>query len=112
MAENFITDWNGHADYDVKGRYFGVYDLSITERDVNTIKGTIDWTLKVGGTTRTEKGKFTMYRAGSGRSIVMLFDDYTRIETTGDKRRIWRPQQSWTLQKASNRLVMWEELPF
>jgi hypothetical protein len=112
MAEHFITDWKGHADYDVKGRHFGRFDLATTERDEDTIKGKLDWELTVGEVTRIEQGDFTMYRAGDGRSIVMKFDDYVRLELQGNQRREWRPQQSWTFRKASNRLVMWEELPF
>jgi hypothetical protein len=112
MAEHFITDWQGHADYDVKGRHPGSFDLTITERDENIIKGKIDWQLTVGDITRIERGDFTMYRSGVGRSIVMRFDDYARIELEGEQRRVWRPKQSWTFRKASNRLVMWEELPF
>jgi hypothetical protein len=112
MAEHFVTDWQGHADYDVKGRHLGQFDLAVTERDANTIKGSLDWTLRVGDITRSETGNFTMYRAGHGRGIVMRFDDYERVETTGTERRSWRPGQSWTFRKASKRLVLWEELPF
>ncbi len=112
MVENFVTDWDGHAEYIVKRRHNGVFDMTITERDENTIRGAIDWTLQVGETTRTEKGAFTMYRAGHGRSIVMYFDEYERVETTATERRSWRPSQSWTFRKASKRLVEWEELPF
>jgi hypothetical protein len=112
MVENFYTDWQGHAEYDIKGKHFGVFDMSITERDENTIKGSVNWTLQVADTNRTETGTFTMYRAGHGRSIVMQFDDYERVETTEKERRSWRPQQSWIFRKASKRLVEWEELPF
>jgi len=112
LMEHIVTDWKGQADYDVKGRYFGRFDLNITERDENTIKGSLDWTLTVGETIRTERGNFTMYRAGHGRSLVMKFDDYVRIETIGSEQSEWRSQKAWTFRKASNRLVNWEELPF
>jgi len=112
MAEHFITDWQGHAEYDVKGRHLGRFDFAITERDANTIKGSMDWTLQVGETTRSETANFTMYRAGHGLSIIMRFNEYERVETTAKERRSWRPEQSWTFRKASKRLVLWEELPF
>jgi hypothetical protein len=112
MAENFETDWKGRAEYVVKGRHPGRFELSVEERDENTISGSMEWTLEIGESVRTETGDFTIYRAGYGRSIVMRFDDYKRVVTTGKERKIWQPQQYWTFRKASKRLVLWEELPF
>lgn len=112
MAENFVTDWNCHAEYEVKNLYPGRFDMHITERDENSIKGSLDWVLTIGDTTRSEKGDFIMYRAGVGRSIVIKFDNYARTESMGTERKSWRPQQAWTFRKASKRLVLWEELPF
>jgi hypothetical protein len=110
-AEQFATDWNGHAEYDFKNRHRGVFDLKFEERDANTIKGRWEWTLEK-DTTRIERGDFIMYRAGYGRSFVMRFDNYERIFVSGDREQVWRTDQALTFRKISKRLVMWEELPF
>ncbi len=110
-AEQFITDWNGHAEYDFKNRYKGVFDMKLLERDENTIKGRWEWTLEK-DTTRIERGDFTMYRAGYGRSFIMRFDNYERIFITGDHEQVWRTDQALSFRKISKRLARWEELPF
>lgn len=110
-AEKFTTDWKGHAEYIFKNRYPGVFDLKIDERDENTIKGRWEWTLER-DTTRIERGDFTMYRAGYGRSFVMRFDNYERIFIEGDREQVWRTDQALTFRKISKRLALWEELPF
>jgi hypothetical protein len=110
-AEQFETDWQGHAEYEFKRRYPGVFDMKIEERDADTIKGRWEWTLEMEN-TRIERGDFTMYRAGHGRSFVMKFDNYERIVIVDGHESVWRTDQVLSFRKISKRLARWVELPF
>lgn len=109
--EDLTTDWNGEAAYETrKGR--GTFALRLTERDANRMKGTWNWNLEVGAQVRKQRGEVTLFRAGFGREVVLLFDPYEfYIGPAGEEK--WQPvKQSWTFRKASKRLVLWDELPF
>lgn len=110
-GEEFTTDWNAEATYETRhGR--GDFALRLPERDANRMAGTWEWNLEAGGSVRKQRGRVSLYRAGIGREVVLLFDPFEfYIGPAGEE--AWRPlQQVWTFRKASKRLIRWEELPF
>jgi len=110
-AEGFVTDWNGNADYKLT-HSVGSFSLNIKERGADVIEGHWDWRLEGEHSTREEQGDYRIYRTGDGRFFVMDFSDYKKILTGKKGKRIYETHPGWTFQKASKRLVLWDELPF
>lgn len=110
--EGFETDWAGASEYITKIGP-GKFQLTLEERDANTIKGKWDWTLKAEDSSRVEIGTFAMHRTNRGRQLAFVFDELVRL-----KRRAGKPDEgftsapSLTFFKGSGRLVLWDELPF
>lgn len=109
--EGFVTDWDGHAAYEVPlGR--GEFHLDLTRRDEDLLEGTWAWQLDLGGSGREERAHVTLYRADDGRHLVMHFQDFEHIRHHGTSTQTAAAQKVWNFRKASRRLVRWEELPF
>ena len=86
--------------------------IATTEADANTIKADWNWTFVVGRSTRLERGALTMFRTGTGRQLVALFDSYEFYIGPVGETRWQKADLAWTFRKASKRLVEWSELPF
>jgi len=109
--EGFETDWSGNSEYQVK-RGKGKFSLIIDEGDENVIAGRWEWELDFGGSARVETGKFDMWRAADGRQIVLNFSELNHIRRRGEEQEVFSSAPTWSFRKASNRLVLWDELPF
>jgi hypothetical protein len=110
--ESFTTDWEGTAEY-VLERFPAIFEFKILEGDENTIIGTWDWILELpAASSREEHGRFTIYRIEDGRQLAVLYDDYEQIRRTGNSVRRYPGARIRVFNKASNRLVLWDELPF
>ncbi len=108
-TEGFLTDWSGQARYTASGKP-GVFSMTLSERDPNTIRAKWFWELGRDVRRRTESAWVTLYRAADGRSLVMNFEELERA--LGDSGPRLAYEQVWVFRKASNREVRWEELPF
>lgn len=108
-AEAFETDWSGKAVYYLSGEP-ATFDIALTRRDANTVRGTWNWKVEFTDSGRTEKGAFTLYRAGDGRQLVFKFDNLERIVRRRDQVKHYPMDTSWTFTKASKRLVLWDEV--
>jgi len=107
----FETDWNGDASY-YASEYPATFQMHRTQGDANRIEGTWFWESQSGSTLRVEKGKFRLFRALDGRTMVFRFEDF-ELSTS----RRGQPYRSaippvWTFVKVSKRLALWDELPF
>jgi len=111
-AERFTTDWEGLAEYHLE-RFPATFELTVLEGDEDTIIGTWDWLLELPGASgREEHARFTIYRIEDGRKLVVLYDDYEIIRRSGNTVRRYDGARFRLFNKASNRLVLWDELPF
>jgi hypothetical protein len=110
-AEGFVTDWEGNAEYE-QLTSSGTFSLNIKKRDADVIEGHLDWRLESEHSTREEEGDYRIYRTGDGRFFVMDFSDYRKIVSGTKSKRVLETLPAWTFQKASKRLVLWDELPF
>ena len=112
--ESFRTDWTGKSSYFLGGRPAS-FEMRITERDANEIKGTWRWEKFQGRARTLETGNFTLYRSGDGRKLVLKMEDLQRItydpDTDEETARRSVPRV-WGFPKASRRIVRWVELPF
>lgn len=109
--EAFESDWQGQATYELAG-YPGSFSFEIVERDENTVRAKWRWEVTFASSEKLEVADILAYRAGDGRKIVFLFEGYKRAMRRDGKTRVSGGPLSWSFQKASKRLVMWEELPF
>lgn len=109
--EAFETDWNGRADYVLAGEP-AVFEMAVTEGDENTLKGTWTWKVEFRTSGRSETGRFTLYRAGDGRHMVLRFDEYEKTIRKGERGSTFKGTPAWGFRKVSKRLALWEELPF
>jgi hypothetical protein len=109
--ESFMTDWNGLAEYSVRGNQ-AVYNLKPTSRDENVIKATLHWDLQFDSSGRTRSGDVEMYRGRNGRVLVMMFPDQKLTVKKKGKIASSEATLAWTFLKASKRTVRWEEIPF
>jgi hypothetical protein len=111
-AEGFETDWNGEAEYQMP-KSKGFFSLNIKKRNADLIEGHFDWRLEGEHSTRQEEGDYTMYRTGDGRFFVLDFSRHTKsLSSSAKGKRTYESTPSWTFQKASKRLALWDELPF
>ena len=108
-AEGFVTDWTGEANYEVR-RVPANFAMKIEQGDLNTASGSWDWTLDFGDSSRVEKAGFKLYRAGDGRSMVVLFEDLERVVRRGSSDRRHEIARAWSFRKASRRHVRWDEV--
>lgn len=109
--EAFETDWNGRADYVLAGQP-AVFEIALTEADENTLEGNWTWEVEFRNSGRSEKGRFTMYRARDGRHMVLRFDEYEKSIRKGERASTFTGTPAWGFRKVSKRLALWEELPF
>ena len=107
--EYFETDWSGEVDYHVAGRP-SAFAFTLTEWDENTLRGTWDWAAPVPQMSRTETGRFIMYRGGNGRDLVIAFEEYLRVNNRGGRETRYDKPTSWSFRKVSKRLALWEEV--
>ncbi|HKQ62625.1 MAG TPA: hypothetical protein VJS92_15150 [Candidatus Polarisedimenticolaceae bacterium] len=110
-TEAFLTDWSGEASYEYKTAP-GKFALHVTEADANTLRGTWSREVQFKEATRTEQARFEMYRAADGRVMVLRLDEYKKVVKRGEHEQVLTMPQGWSLRKASNRLVLWDELGF
>lgn len=109
--ESFETDWEGAADYFKWGNP-ARFEMRLTERDDDLIRGTWQWDAEHELQEDREKGKFRFYRSSDGRGAVLLFDELERYTREGDRERTQDVALALTFLKASRRLVLWDELPW
>jgi len=107
----FETDWNGDATYYV-GEQPATFRMHRIGGDANRIQGTWFWESQSGNSPRVENGKFTLFRALDGRTLVFRFDEFEL--TTTRRGQAYRSQipPVWTFVKASKRQALWDEIPF
>jgi len=110
-SEGFISDWSGNSSYQLS-QANGKFSMNIKNRDANVIEGRWDWSLEGKDSFRIEQGDYRMYRTGDGRFFVLDFSEYSKSLSGRKGERLYETQPSWTFQKASKRLVLWDELPF
>ena len=111
IPEGFLTDWETDAEYVVRENP-GKFDLDLERRDAGELAGSWHWVLTAPEGTRTETAKIRFYRAGDGRYLVLQFEDFERkVDRDGKVTRL-AVKPVWTFEKASNRLALWDELPF
>jgi hypothetical protein len=110
-AEGFSTDWTTKAEYTMPLAQ-GRFSMDLKKRDANVIEGHWDWHLDSEKSSRSEEGDYRMYRTGDGRFLVMDFTDYRKTLLGKRGERVFTTHPSWTFQKVSKRLVLWDELPF
>lgn len=108
--ENFITDWDGQAVYDVRSGN-GSFSITLTERNGVMLKGNWAWELDLGRSGRSEHGEFVVYRKGDGRTLSIDFAELTKVIRRGDQVQTLKVPQTLSFRKASKRLVLWDELP-
>jgi hypothetical protein len=106
----FETDWNTRAEYDTRESQ-GTFLIEWTERNADSLVGTMTWRVVGDGWSRVRTGPIRIYRAGHGRAAVFAFDNVTETRSKGDREQTFGYPQVWTFLKASKRLVRWEELP-
>jgi hypothetical protein len=109
-TEAFLTEWDGDAKYTLLGRP-AEFRLDLTEADANVMRGTWYWEVQ-GDRARRETAKVTIYRTGDGRSLVIVFDEFLRVVTLGDREMHITAPHGWSFLKASKRHVAYEEIPF
>jgi len=110
-SEGFVTDWTTVAKYEMPSSK-GEFSMNVKNRDADLIEGRWDWRLVAEKSSRAEEGDYRMYRTGDGRFFVMDFDDYRKTLIGKRGERVFTTHPSWTFQKVSKRLVLWDELPF
>jgi len=109
--ESFETDLTTGADYDLSGKP-ARFSIEMSQADENTVEGHWFWEVKSRKASRLEEGDFTMYRAGDGRQLVMDFSSFQKKLTSQGRSGGYEGPLIWHFNKASKRLVRWEELPF
>jgi hypothetical protein len=109
--ESFATDWRGEASYTLQ-KGVGKFLFELTDKDANTIRGNWNWDLDLGDSSRIELGRFTIYRGGDGRLLVVKFEDFERIHRRGEDYEHYPSQHVMTFRKISKRQVLWDEIPF
>ncbi len=109
-AETFETAWDGRADYEAQN-HPGTFAVTIEEADADTARGTWLWELKLPGATRFERGRFTLYRADDGRTLVVHFSHYEKKIRRGEREGGFEGEHVIVFRKLSKRLVLWDELP-
>ncbi len=107
----FETDWNGDASY-YSSEHPATFRMHKTKADANRIEGTWFWESQFGNSPRVENGKFTLYRALDGRTLVFRFDDFELTTTRRGKPYRSEIPPVWTFQKVSKRQALWDEIPF
>lgn len=109
--EGFETDWKGFAEYSTRHRP-GRFHFEIKEAGGDEISGDWLWDLQFPDSGRREEARFLMHRTGIGRSFSLQFLDLSRTMRRGEVERTYNAPRAWTFLKASNRQVLWDELPF
>jgi len=107
----FETDWTGAASYysDAQPASFA---MKLGKTGPADIEGTWDWTTRYRSTSRTETGKFSLYRARDGRTLVVKFNEYELVSIRDGKTARVTTAPVWTFLKASKREALWDEIPF
>ncbi len=107
--EQFTTDWNGKATYDVEGNP-GRFSLTPIEVGPDLIRARWEWEVVFVDSARRETADVTIRRTGDGRRFAMTFEPVRReIERFGET-STYEYAQVWTFSKASKRQIIWDEL--
>lgn len=109
--EAFETDWSGDATYYLSGSPV-TFRFHLDAADANELRGTWLWTVDFPDSGRSERGTFRVYRTDVGRDLVVLFQEWERVVRRFDRVSRWDNPPMWVFNKASKRIVMWDELPF
>ncbi len=109
--EAFETDWSGKSTYYLAG-HPATFEIKLTRRTADEMQGTWNWQVDFSDSGRGEVGKFTMYRIGSGRNLMMRFSEFERQIRRNQALKRFPATPSYTFMKASKRVVLWDELPF
>lgn len=109
----FRTDDSGSAKY-LDGSDLIKVRFVAARADENLIKGRHERTVQQGSTTIAESGDFEIYRAESGRKLVLTYPQWVVERTDSDGRvsRTSRSDVSRLFRKASEIVVTFEEIPF
>ena len=86
--------------------------MKLTRMTQNDLDGTWKWDARLASSSRNETGKFTMFRALDGRTLVMEFTEYELVVIGRQKTVRSTQPPAWTFVKASKREALWDELPF
>ena len=111
--QRFETDWTGSTTYSVAGRPAS-FELSISERTDDRIRGTITWEIPASGDVRERRtGHFVLFREFDGRRMQLRVDNFETKRFTPEEvldTRVTRLE--WNFLKRSKRIVLWDELPY
>lgn len=109
--ETFETDWTTQTSYELTGNP-ARFSVDLVRADEDVVEGHWFWEVRVGSVARVEEGDFSMYRAGDGRQLVMNFSSFVKRLSNSSRSKGYDGPLVWHFNKASKRLVRWEELPF
>lgn len=109
--EAFETDWSGKATYYLSGSPVE-FALRVEDGGSDEMRGTWNWSVEFADSGRSERGRFRIYRIDRGRDLAVLFEEYERVQRRFDKVSRWDNPPVWVFNKASKRVVLWDELPF
>jgi hypothetical protein len=108
-GENFLTGWDGHADYTAHG-VPAQFDISLDAVDEHgVLRGTWEWDTGPEGTGFREQGEFYLSRSGDGRMLVMQFLELRRTRK-GPEAGVISVPQVWTFRKVARRMAEVPEL--
>lgn len=110
-AETFETGWDGMVSYIFK-KANSSFAMPLEPSDENQIRGSWNWMVDKGSSSREEVGTFELYRVDAGRNLVMEFDSFEKIYRRGDEERSRPSLRILTFDKVSRRMAQWDELPF
>jgi hypothetical protein len=109
--EAFESDWTGKATYYLSGSPVE-FELAIVDADAAEMRGTWNWHVEFSDSGRSERGTFRLYRINDGRDLAVVFQEYERVIRRFDRVSRWDNPPVWVFNKASKRIVLWDELPF
>lgn len=109
--EAFDSDWSGKARYYLSGSPVE-FDLRLGEAGAAEMRGTWNWSVEFADSGRSERGTFRIYRINAGRDLAIVFQEYEKVIRRFDKVSRWNNPPVWVFNKASKRIVLWDELPF
>jgi len=110
-AEAFETDWSGNAEYYVAGEK-AKFSLALSEVTADRFRGTWSWDVQFYDSGRTERGTFVAYRSGYGIDLSVVWDELAKTIRRYSDSRTLVAAPVWTFRKVSNRLLLWDEVPF
>jgi len=112
VGESFETDWDGKCKYMFRGNEGNVNLALSNPENKNILEGTWLWQYGLDSGGRTEKATFKIYRSEKGFKLAWIMPDWERVVKQGEKTRKMKIEQMHILRKASDRIILWEEIPF